>query len=296
MSAADRGPTTAGADPTDSLVAVRPGLRLAVRRWDGGGTPAFVLVHGLASNARLWDGVGAHLARAGHPVVAVDQRGHGRSDAPDDGYDFATVTDDLRLLLRRLDIERPVLVDQSWGGNVVLEAAARWRQPLAGAVAVDGGTIDLQHRFPTWRAAAEELAPPAFDGVTRDDVERMLRSRHPDWPDDGVAGVLANFVEQADGTLRPRLRRDRHMRILRALWEQRPPELYGHIDVPVLLIPADTGDAAWTSDKRRDVDVAARALPRSRVQWLTGDHDLHAEQPDTVAAALLRAVADDFFG
>ena len=51
-------------------VAVR-GLKLHVRRWDGDGIP-FVLVHGLASNARTWDVVARELHAAGHPVVAVD--------------------------------------------------------------------------------------------------------------------------------------------------------------------------------------------------------------------------------
>ncbi len=44
--------------------------------------PPFVLVHGLASNARLWDGVATALVAAGHPVFAVDLRGHGRSSKP----------------------------------------------------------------------------------------------------------------------------------------------------------------------------------------------------------------------
>ena len=69
---------------------VTGGVHLHAHRWDGTGRP-FVLVHGLASNARLWDGVAARLADAGHRVVAVDLRGHGRSDKPDDGYDIATV-------------------------------------------------------------------------------------------------------------------------------------------------------------------------------------------------------------
>ena len=30
-------------------------------------------MHGLASNARLWDGVAAELARRGHPVAVVGQ-------------------------------------------------------------------------------------------------------------------------------------------------------------------------------------------------------------------------------
>ena len=67
---------------------VAPGVELHVeiRSGDASAAPV-VLVHGLASNLRLWDGVAEHLHAAGHTVIAVDQRGHGRSDAPDVGYD-----------------------------------------------------------------------------------------------------------------------------------------------------------------------------------------------------------------
>ena len=44
--------------------------------------PKFVLIHGLASNARMWDGVGAALAERGYASIAVDLRGHGRSPKP----------------------------------------------------------------------------------------------------------------------------------------------------------------------------------------------------------------------
>ena len=72
--------------PRAERVAVSPGVALHVERWDGEpGATAFVLVHGLASNAHLWSGVAEHLAARGHPVLTLDQRGHGESDAPDVG-------------------------------------------------------------------------------------------------------------------------------------------------------------------------------------------------------------------
>src|SRR5262245_45473360 len=67
-------------------VAPDVGLHVERREGDPAATP-FVLVHGLASNLRLWDGVAEHLLSRGHTVVALDQRGHGRSDAPESGYD-----------------------------------------------------------------------------------------------------------------------------------------------------------------------------------------------------------------
>jgi pimeloyl-ACP methyl ester carboxylesterase len=109
-----------------------------------------VLVHGLASNARTWDGVAARLAALGHPVAAVDQRGHGRSDKPDTGYDFATVSADLAAVVAGLGWDRPLVAGQSWGGNVVLELAVRHPSVAGGIACVDGGTLEVARRFPSW--------------------------------------------------------------------------------------------------------------------------------------------------
>ena len=121
-------------EPRHEWHTLASGVELHAVHWDPptSGTPEqvpFLLVHGLASNARLWDGVARHLAQHGHRVVAVDQRGHGRSSKPDDGYDMTTVADDLRLLIDELGWERPAVAGQSWGGNVVLELA--WSHPDA---------------------------------------------------------------------------------------------------------------------------------------------------------------------
>ena len=288
---------TPEAMPDERLVAVRPDLRLAVREWlpRDAAAPPFVLLHGLASNARMWDGVAHRLARAGHRVLTVDQRGHGRSDKPASGYDHGTILEDLALLLDRCEVGGAVLVGQSWGGNVVVEAAARWPARLVGVAAIDGGTIDLPSRFPRWQDCEERLAPPRFTGMSTAQLAERMRARHPDWSDDAIAAGLANFTEDGDGTVRPRLSRHNHMQILRSMWENPPSRVHPIVGVPVLLVPAATGEEALTSEKRTGVAEAASALPQARVHWLTGDHDLHAQQPDQVASLLLDAVADGFF-
>ena len=48
---------------------VRAGeIEIAIREWNGAGSD-FVLVHGLASNAKTWELVGGQLSAAGHHVV-----------------------------------------------------------------------------------------------------------------------------------------------------------------------------------------------------------------------------------
>lgn len=277
-------------------VPVAEGVALNVHRRRGRTDRVpFLLVHGLASNLRMWDGVAEALAAAGHPVSSVDQRGHGRSDKPDDGYDFATVSSDLAEVIASLRYDRPVVVGQSWGGNVVVDLAARGLVPLRGIACVDGGWIDLR-RFETWEACEKAMAPPRTAGLPADDFEAMIRGRRSDWPETGIQGTLACFEVRADDTIAPWLTYDRHLRILRALWEQRVGELYAGVDVPVLLLPCDDGGTPeWTARKHEEVGVAERRLRRSRTHWFEASHDVHAQKPDEVARVLLDAVADGFF-
>jgi pimeloyl-ACP methyl ester carboxylesterase len=265
------------------------GVELSVRRWDGEGT-AFLLVHGLASCARLWDGVAAELAAAGHRVVAVDLRGHGESDKPEHGYGFDEVTGDLVALIDRMALDRPVVAGQSWGGNVVLELAARQPGRLRGVACVDGGTIELAARFPEWEDCRAALAPPDVDGVAVAQLEAWFRTNHPDWPETGIQGALACFEVLPDGTARRRLTIDRHLEVLRGLWEHRPGDRYAAVEVPVLLVPAEGGAAVPESIER-----AGATLPRSRTVWMAGDHDLHAQHPAEVAALLRSCLDDGFF-
>src|SRR3712207_3744640 len=105
----------------EGILRLPTGLKLAYRDWGGRGEP-IVLVHGLASSYRIWDFVAPILAQR-FRVVALDQRGHGRSDKPDGSFDFGTYVRDLRSFVELMGLGRSVLVGHSWGGNVVLQAA-----------------------------------------------------------------------------------------------------------------------------------------------------------------------------
>jgi pimeloyl-ACP methyl ester carboxylesterase len=244
------------------------------------GALVFLLVHGLASSARLWDGVAARLSEEGHPSAAVDLRGHGLSPKPDDGYDMATVATDLAELIKREGWDRPVAVGQSWGGNVVVELGWRYPELVRGVVGVDGGAIELSSRFADWEACRAALTPPALAGTPVEEMERRLRAMHPDWPDTGIAGMLANFEVRPDGTVAPWLTLDRHLAILRGLWEHRPSSSFPEMAVPVLLVPA-----------RPDTEPIAgvRTVP------LVGDHDIHAQHPLELADLLVDHVENGFF-
>jgi pimeloyl-ACP methyl ester carboxylesterase len=268
-------------------------VRLHALVHEGQGVP-FLLVHGLASNARLWDGVAAELAANGHKVVAVDQRGHGLSDKPDEGYDFATLVDDLVEAIDEHGLDRPVVVGQSWGGNVVVELGRRRPDVARGVACIDGGFIELRRAFPRWEDCASAMAPPDLEGTPLEKVEESVRSEHPDWPEAGITGALACYAVLADGTIRPHLQRQHHMAILRHLWEHPAVAVLSEVEVPVLLVPASGEDGPPA--KESTVHEAAAALgSRGRVHWMAGDHDLHAQHPVEVASLLRSCLEDGFF-
>ena len=84
----------------------------------GRGRPV-VLLHGWPLNADSWDDQSFALANAGYRVIAYDRRGFGRSSQPWNGYDYDTLTDDLRVVLEACQGSEGSLIGFSMGGGEV---------------------------------------------------------------------------------------------------------------------------------------------------------------------------------
>jgi len=286
--------TTVG--PQVRRVPVR-GNELSIREWPGQGRD-FLLVHGLASNARTWDLVAAKLNQAGHHVVAVDQRGHGLSDKPDTGYSFDDVCTDLTALIEAMSLRTPVIAGQSWGGNVVLELGARWPEVMSGIVMVDGGFIDLSGApGVTWEQIAVDLKPPPLAGMPRVEMLQRMHGFHSNWDDEQIEMQMANFETMEDGAIRPWLTLDRHMQILRALWDQKPSQLYGRVTTPTLIAVAPAPDSPRMMRKEHEVAEAQSAMKNARVRWFNDSiHDIHIDKPDALSGWMLENLDEGFFG
>ncbi|MBM7831221.1 pimeloyl-ACP methyl ester carboxylesterase [Agromyces cerinus] len=118
---------------------VRPDATVRFTMLDGD-RRAVVLIHGAGMDHSMFTAQALALHRAGHPVVAFDQRGHGNSRL-DPGIRFTgqAALDDLAALLDHLGLDRPALVGHSLGGNVAQELVRR-DPGRAGALVVADST------------------------------------------------------------------------------------------------------------------------------------------------------------
>lgn len=262
-------------------------VRLSCRLWSGEGTP-YLLLHGLASNARWWDLVAARLSPPS-PLVAPDLRGHGRSDRPAHGYGFDEVGEDLVRLTAATGLVRPIVVGHSWGASVALWLAAKLPE-VRGVVCVDGGVVDLKSVFgDDWPAARERMRPPVMEHLDEGRVRQFIASSglaEEAGMEAVVFAMLGNFELSGDGWLHPRLDMERHLEIARELYHLSPEELWPRVRCPVLYLLAD--DSSPLAQRKRA--QAAHALEVAggggEVKFLKGHHDLPIQHPSAVAAEL----------
>ena len=113
-----------------------------------GAGPPLVLIHGVTLSHELWVHQFTDLADR-YRVIAIDQRGHGRSTAGADGFTapgthpggIRRLAADLATVLDTLDLDHAVLVGHSMGGMTTLQWAAdsdpaRRRRQVAGVALV----------------------------------------------------------------------------------------------------------------------------------------------------------------
>lgn len=140
---------------------------------------------------------------ARHRVLAVDLRGHGRSDKPEGPYDFTTLAGDLALVCKESGLRQVVAVGHSLGGCLAVRLAALRPDLVAAVVALDSRLLppaDLNLWLPglrdRLRAEASPLAARAFfETMFEPDDDPGIRA----WILDRIAAVprhvLLSLVE-----------------------------------------------------------------------------------------------------
>lgn len=163
------------------------GTRIALLDFGGDGPPT-VLLHGGGRTAGDWAMAASHLARSTRPI-AVDYRGHGRSDEAD-GFSVPQAVADVEAVINTLELEKPLLAGHSLGGIVAVSYGASVGGCRA-VVNVDGGAAhpsqlagvdpaEAQTTLTRWNArSVEDLSADADTGDEHWMNEQVSAAREP---------------------------------------------------------------------------------------------------------------------
>lgn len=250
------------------------GIRLHVARWgaDHGQRP-LVLLHGIWDSWRTFLPIAPALG-ARRQVHAVDLRGHGASDKPEDGYSFDTYATDIAALLPQLTSGPVDVLGFSLGGLVAARLAARG-SPQVARLLLEDPPLPSARRARQWIEGFQallELKHQPLDEIV-EEFELLYPARTME-AHRASAEALMNtadgpflmFIEPTGGQigLIDDLRR---------------------IDIPALIARADPAMGGALPDEGVAALREARAnLPV--VDFPGAGHAIHAERPDAFIAAV----------
>jgi pimeloyl-ACP methyl ester carboxylesterase len=242
---------------------VRDGVRLYCADYGGAGDAA-VLVHGLAGYAREWDGTAAWLVDS-HRVVAVEQRGHGRSERRPQDVSRQAFVDDLAGWIDVLGLAPAVVVGQSLGGHTAFLLTAQ-RPDLVRALVVAEATPerdpDAARQVREWLDAwpvpfagrGDALAHFGDTAWGRAWADGLERRQERLWAAFDVDVMVAALEELGD----------------RSYWDE-----WGSVACPTLVVRGESGGVGAEPAERM-----VQALPSGRATVIAAaGHDVHLDQP-----------------
>jgi 3-oxoadipate enol-lactonase len=118
----------------------RDGTAIFYQRWDApdrspdSGTRAILAIGPLGLDSRLWRLVAPKATAHGYTVVAVDNRGCGRSGAPCRPWSLRTMAEDAVAVLDDAGIKRAHVCGPSLGGLIAQELAISYPERVAALV------------------------------------------------------------------------------------------------------------------------------------------------------------------
>lgn len=229
--------------PAPSFTTSPDGVRIAYTV-TGEGAPPLVFVHGWSCDRRYWDWQLRGFAKY-HRVAGVDLAGHGDSGRNRARWTIEAFGADVAAVVEALDLERPILIGHSMGGDVIAETARRLKRPVAGMIWVDTYKRLGAPRTPVDIARIVQPFREQFAETTRAFVRGMFLPGTDKGLVDLVAGDMASAPpEVAIGALESALAYDREM-----------PVALKELKLPVIAINPETPATDLASLSAHGVEV-----------------------------------------
>ncbi|MCK7428925.1 alpha/beta fold hydrolase [Enterobacter chengduensis] len=272
-----------------AFVTTKDGVNIFYKDWGPKEAQPIVFHHGWPLSADDWDNQMLFFLAEGYRVIAIDRRGHGRSDQVSDGHDMDHYAADASAVVESLDLHNAVHVGHSTGGGQVARYVAKYGQPqgrVAKAVLVSavpplmvktdnnpGGTpIEVFDGFRSALAANRaqfylDVASGPFYGFNRDGAE-VSQGTIQNWWRQGMTGSAKAHYEG-----------------IKAFSETDQTEDLKAITVPVLVLQ---GDDDQVVPYKNAALLQDQLLANSMLKIYPGfPHGMHTTHADTINADIL---------
>ncbi|MGE2987675.1 alpha/beta fold hydrolase [Enterobacter kobei] len=272
-----------------AFVTTKDGVNIYYKDWGPKEAQPIVFHHGWPLSADDWDNQMLFFLAEGYRVIAIDRRGHGRSDQVSEGHDMDHYAADASAVVESLDLHNAVHVGHSTGGGQVARYVAKYGQPqgrVAKAVLVSavpplmvktennpGGTpIEVFDGFRSALAANRaqfylDVASGPFYGFNRDGAE-VSQGTIQNWWRQGMIGSAKAHYEG-----------------IKAFSETDQTEDLKAITVPVLVMQ---GDDDQVVPYKNAALLQGKLLANSVLKIYPGfPHGMHTTHAETINADIL---------
>ena len=258
------------------------------------GAPPLILIHATGFLAALWRPIAEQLSN-GFRVVAMDQRGHGDSDKPADGYTFELLADDTQRLIEELSLEQPLAAGHSSGGTTIVMHADKYPGVIQRSVLIEPilprpEWYDVPNMNPNF--LAEGARKRRSVRPSRDEMFEAYRARpmFERWQED----IMHTYVDEGatdrdDGQVELKCPPDVEAQFFEAVTEIDAWSNLAAFTMPTLVL--------WGAEShlitRGLADQVDEALPNAETVLVDGTtHFLPQERPDEVARLIEQFLSD----
>jgi pimeloyl-ACP methyl ester carboxylesterase len=265
---------------------------IAVNYAVGGAGPTVVLLHGYPQTWYSWRKIMPALAER-YTVIAPDLRGSGGSDAPESGYDKATLAEDVHQLLVALGLEEQVnVVGHDIGTMVAYAYAAAHPSSTRRLVLLEAPQVDeMAYQLPAWTPTGPGLWNFGFFTLDNGLQEKIVAGREDIWVE-GFVGwmerVKGGVDDQAIAEYAQALRRPGYLHASYEYFKTFPRDVQDTIrnrsttlTMPVLAVGAEgaLGELVPEQAQKYADDVTSAVVP--------GGHWIAEEVPEILLGHLL---------
>jgi pimeloyl-ACP methyl ester carboxylesterase len=191
-----------GGKPVKKTIRAEDGLNL-VCEVRGKGDTALIFLHGWCGERDYWKHQADAFA-AEYRVVTLDQAGHGESGKDRKDWTVASLGDDVKAVVKALDLKRVILIGHSMGGPVALAAAKRLPGTVVAVIGVDTLQDADVKRSPEAMKKFIDAYAADFKGMMRMGLDGLMHEK----TDPEIKKWLVTRAAAQDATMAVALMRD----------------------------------------------------------------------------------------